>query len=787
MKNIFKLPLLFLISACLGLGASAATETTNSFEIGKGAFILNGEPFVIKAAELHYPRIPKPYWDQRIKMCKALGMNAVCLYVFWNAHELQPDTFDFTGQNDLAEFVRLCKENDMYVILRPGPYVCAEWEMGGLPWWLLKKKDIKLRESDPYFLERVDKFQKAVADQVADQTIANGGPILMVQVENEYGSYGIDKKYVSQIRDMLRKNFGDVILFQCDWASNFLNNGLDDLVWTMNFGTGANIDQQFAKLKEVRPDSPLMCSEFWSGWFDKWGANHETRPAADMIAGIDEMLSKGISFSLYMTHGGTNWGHWAGANSPGFAPDVTSYDYDAPISESGQTTPKYWELRKALAKYMDGKKQSKVPSLIKPIAIKEFEFTEVAPLFSNLPEGKNDEKIRTMEEYDQGFGSIVYRTTLPELKNGGLLTVTDPHDFAQIFVDGKYIGKLDRRNGEKELVLPSCKKDAQLDILVEAMGRINFGRAIKDFKGITDKVTITEDHNGYKFVCDLNNWTVFNLEDKMEFYDSMEYFPIGAFTPGEDGRLPIGVYRGTFNVNKPGDTFLNFETWGKGLVYVNGHPMGRIWEIGPQQTLYMPGCWLKKGENEIMVFDIVGPKQAKSEGLTEPLLDKLLIKKRQSHRNEGENLDLSAEKAVVSGTFKPGNGWQEVKFEKPVRGQYICLEALNSIDGKDVAAIAEFYVLDENGNRLSREPWVVNYADSEDLAKVNRSADKTFDLQESTYWSTVPGTPFPHSMVIDLGAAHKISGMQYLPRMESDVPGAIKDFKVYVKETPFKY
>lgn len=787
MKNIFKLPLLFLISACMGLGASAATETTNSFEIGKGAFMLNGEPFVIKAAELHYPRIPKPYWDQRIKMCKALGMNAVCLYVFWNAHEPQPDTFDFTGQNDLAEFVRLCKENDMYVILRPGPYVCAEWEMGGLPWWLLKKKDIKLRESDPYFLERVDKFQKAVADQVADQTIANGGPILMVQVENEYGSYGIDKKYVSQIRDMLRKNFGDVILFQCDWASNFLNNGLDDLVWTMNFGTGANIDQQFAKLKEVRPDSPLMCSEFWSGWFDKWGANHETRPAADMIAGIDEMLSKGISFSLYMTHGGTNWGHWAGANSPGFAPDVTSYDYDAPISESGQTTPKYWELRKTLAKYMDGKKQSKVPSLIKPIAIKEFEFTEVAPLFSNLPEGKNDEKIRTMEEYNQGFGSIIYRTTLPELKNGGLLTVTDPHDFAQVFVDGKYIGKLDRRNGEKELVLPSCKKDAQLDILVEAMGRINFGRAIKDFKGITDKVTITEDHNGYKFVCDLNNWTVFNLEDKMEFYDSMEYFPIGAFTPGEDGRLPIGVYRGTFNVNKPGDTFLKFETWGKGLVYVNGHPMGRIWEIGPQQTLYMPGCWLKKGENEIMVFDIVGPKQAKSEGLTEPLLDKLLIKKRQSHRNEGENLDLSAEKAVVSGTFKPGNGWQEVKFGKPVRGKYICLEALNSIDGKDVAAIAEFYVLDENGNRLSREPWVVNYADSEDLAKVNRSADKTFDLQESTYWSTVPGTPFPHSMVIDLGAAHKISGIQYLPRMESDVPGAIKDFKVYVKETLFKY
>ena len=215
--------------------------------------------------------------------------------------------------------------------------------------------------------------------------------------------------------------------------------------------------------------------------------------------------------------------------------------------------------------------------------------------------------------------------------------------------------------------------------------------------------------------------------------------------------------------------------------------MGRIWEIGPQQTLYMPGCWLKKGENEIVVFDILGPKKAKSEGLTQPLLDQLLVAKRQSHRNEGETLDLSGETPVIASSFKPGNGWQEIKFDKPVTGRYICLEALNSIDGKDVASIAEFYVLDENGDRLSREPWVVNYADSEDLAKVNRSADKTFDLQESTYWSTVPGTPFPHSMVIDLGATHSISGIQYLPRMESNVPGAIKDFKVYVKNAPFKY
>lgn len=773
MQQILKKALLMLFVVLASLSCYAG-----KFEAGKSTFLLDGEPYVVKAAELHYPRIPKEYWDHRIKTVKALGMNTVCLYTFWNAHEPREGQFDFTGQNDLREFIRLCQANDMKVILRPGPYVCAEWEMGGLPWWLLKKKDIRLRENDPYFLERVDKFQKAVAGQVSDLTVANGGPIIMVQVENEYGSYGIDKEYIANIRDMLRKNFGqDVMLFQCDWSSNFLNNGLDDLTWTINFGTGADIDAQFAPLKAARPDSPLMCSEFWSGWFDKWGANHETRPAADMVAGIDEMLSKGISFSLYMTHGGTSFGHWAGANSPGFAPDVTSYDYDAPVNEQGGVTPKYHALRKMMAKYTKGRMPA-VPKAIPTIAVREFTFDEVAPLFSNLPEGIECEDIMTMEEFDQGYGSMLYRTTLPALAEGATLTVRDAHDYAQVFVDGVFVGKLDRRTGDRELILPACPKGATLDILVEAMGRINFGRAIKDFKGITDKVTVTETRDGHDFVCDLKNWKVSLLPDELEFYTGAKFEPLAYFQAGADGRLPRGVYRGTFTLSKPGDTFLNFENFGKGLVYVNGHALGRIWDMGPQQTLYTPGPWLKKGENEVVVFDILGPKKAVSEGLKLPVYDKLPYKMKKAN---GTAPKLDGLTPAFEGAFEGGNGWKQIDFGKTATGRFLVLEMTDAADASDYAAIAELYVLDNAGERVPREDWTTDYVSSEDADGGNHTGDKIFDLQESTYWCSGKGAKFPHMVVIDLGKTVKATAVQYLPRMEPGAPGALKNVRIYMK------
>lgn len=761
-----------------GSPVSANDAPIHRFEVGNGEFLLDGRPWVIKAAELHYPRIPQEYWDHRIKMCKALGMNTICLYVFWNVHEQTPGEFDFTGQNDLARFVSLCQENGMFVILRPGPYVCAEWEMGGLPWWLLQKEDVALRGSDPYFLERVSQFEDAVAREVSGMTVDKGGPIIMVQVENEYGSYGEDKPYVSAIRDMLRRNYGDVTMFQCDWSSNFKLNGLDDLVWTLNFGTGADIDREFAPLKEARPDSPLMCSEFWSGWFDKWGANHETRPATDMIAGMEEMLSKGISFSLYMTHGGTNWGHWAGANSPGFAPDVTSYDYDAPVSESGRATPKYYALRDMMARHA-ADTLPPVPPPIPTVGIPSFRLSQYVPLRSMIGSvtPHHDDSIRSMEQYGQGFGSMLYSTAIPTGCGDRLtLTVSDPHDYARIYVDGQFVGTLDRRLGERSLALPAQSSGKRLDILVEAMGRINFGRAIKDFKGITDSVTVADGDHIHK----LTGWTVYNLPDVYDFYSGQLF---GLVTDNADGDRQPGCYRGSFVVDSVGDTFLDMSRWGKGLVYVNGYPIGRFWEIGPQQTLYMPGCWLREGDNEILIFDIIGPEEPEVAGLQEPVLD-CLRPDDVTIGYRGRSLDLSAATPVKVGEFAPGGGWQEVTFGGPVVGRYFCIEAVDGFDNDSVAAIAELSLLDADGRQLPREDWSVAYAGSEDLSG-NHTADKAFDLQESTYWSTRGNDGDPRAIVIDLGKEETVTGLRYLPRMEAGTPGGIRSYRLYLSPQMF--
>ena len=765
----------FLLTMVCALWHPDTTCAAQTFKVGQKTFLLDGKPFVVKAAEMHYPRIPRPYWEHRIQMCKALGMNTICIYVFWNIHEQREGEFNFTDNNDVAAFCRLAQKNGMYVIVRPGPYVCAEWEMGGLPWWLLKKKDIRLREQDPYFMKRVKLFEQKVGEQLAPLTIQNGGPIIMIQVENEYGSYGEDKPYISDIRDCLRSIYGsELTLFQCDWSSNFEKNGLDDLVWTMNFGTGANIDQQFRRLGELRPNAPKMCSEFWSGWFDKWGAQHETRPAKDMVEGMDEMLSKGISFSLYMTHGGTSFGHWAGANSPGFAPDVTSYDYDAPINEYGQVTSKFWELRTMMQKYSD----QKLPAVPKPVApiitVPKFELTEFAPLLQ--ADGKEASgAIRTFEEMDMGWGTMIYTTKLPEIKAKSILTA-DFHDFAQVFINGKYIGKIDRVKNEKSLTLPPVSKDAELTIIVEGMGRINFGRAIKDFKGIVSDLTITSEYDDMETIWKPLQWSNTAITD--DYDTAVKTLALKPLPAGQDILKP-GYHRGYFNLKKVGDTFLNFETWGKGQVWVNGYAMGRIWSIGPQQTLYIPGCWLKKGRNEIIILDVVGPKEPVVWGQAEPELNKLQLEKTNKHNNIGDKPDLNSATPAVSGAFKSGNGWQTIRLATPQKGRYLAIECLSTQKTNDRVAIAELYLQNTDGHRLSRESWTTKYADSEE-EDGNHTGDKVFDLQESTYWQTEKGAALPHLLVIDLGSEQTVSAIEYLPRAEQNAPGSIRDFRIYL-------
>ena len=767
-----------LLGLFLSFGFSSDGQAqTQKFEVGNSTFMVDGKPVVIKAAEIHYPRIPREYWEHRIEMCKALGMNTICLYVFWNIHEQTPDNFDFEGQNDVAEFCRLAQKHGMYIIVRPGPYVCAEWEMGGLPWWLLKKEDIKLRSNDPYYMERVQKFLKAIGGELEDLQYNKGGNIIMVQVENEFGAYGTDKPYIRNVRDAVKAGgFTDVELFQCDWSSNFMNNALDDLLWTVNFGTGANIDAQFKTLKEARPDSPLMCSEFWSGWFDHWGRAHETRDAATMIAGMKDMLDRDISFSLYMTHGGTTWGHWGGANSPAYSAMCSSYDYDAPISEAGWVTDKYFAVRDLLSNYLDeGQELTDIPQSFPTIQIPEIKFTEAALVRENLPEPKLSKDIKPMEQFDQGWGSILYRTTLPQIKEETSLVIEEMHDWAQVYVDGELVARLDRRRGENTVKLNNIRKGAQLDILIEAMGRVNFGEAIHDRKGITNKVSLVTK----KKSKELKNWEVFNLPLDYEFIKNKNYV-------ANDKPLDApAYYRATFDLKHVGDVFIDMQDWGKGLVWVNGINVGRFWEIGPQQTLFVPGVWLNEGENEIIVLDHKGPKSTKVRGLDKPILSMLRPEESLFHRKKGETLNLDQEVALVEGTFADGNGWKNQTLDKVVEARYICLEILDTHNESPEAAVAEMYLTGADNKDLSRLNWNVVYADSESLDSGNNTAEKVYDLQESTYWKTSGRSKFPHQIVIDLGKVEKIKGVRYLPRMEEGSPGAIKNFKFYAKEEPF--
>ncbi len=778
MKKLLMSICLSVLSVCAFAGD--LPDMGKDFRAVNGQYLLDGKPFLVRAGELHYTRIPREYWDHRIKMTKALGMNTICIYLFWNFHEQVQDQFDFSGDKDIVEFVKLIQANGMYCILRPGPYVCAEWEMGGIPWWLLKKDDLQVRTfRDPLFKERTQKYLKEVGKRLAPMQIQNGGNIILVQVENEYACFGSDGEYMAGMRDALREaGFDKVQLIRCDWNSNYQKYKLDDAAICLNFGAGSNIDSQFRGIKRSHPQNPLMCGEYWTGWYDNWGRRHETRSVDSFIGSLKDMLDRKISFSLYMAHGGTTFGQWGGANSPPYSCMVSSYDYNAPITEAGWTTDKFDAVRNLLKSYLnEGETPAEIPAQNPVIAIPQFQLTQAAPLFKNLPEAKKSEKIQPMEKFDQGFGRILYRTTLPASDSGKMLNITEVHDWAAVYIDGEQTGIVERRLDEKGLKLPGFSKDVQLDILVENNGRVNYAGGIIDRKGITKSVTAGD--------REVTGWEVYNFPVDSAFQTAKKYEAVTAPVKGP------AWYKGTFTVNEPGDTFLDVSTWGKGMVWVNGHNLGRYWFIGPQQALYLPGCWMKKGENEVVILDLLTPEATTMSGLKEPVLDKVRkASAAMTHRQEGQKLDLSGETPAVTGRLPNNDDWQQVNFEKPVKGRYLCLEALSEQNGNYFASAAELTVVDEKGEVADRTFWKVLYADSEEVDDANNNADKLIDLQESTFWHTdysdkKPG--FPHAVVIDMKESKTVTGFRLLPRIDKNANGRIKDVRFYVKDEPFKF
>jgi beta-galactosidase len=761
-------PKLFsVLTAAILLAANLPAQTlAQTFAIGTNDFLLDGNRLQIRCGEIHAARVPKEYWRQRLKMAKAMGLNTVCAYLFWNLHEPKPGEYIWSGQADDAEFCRIAQAEGLWVILRPGPYACAEWEMGGTPWWMLKEDGVKLRSRDPRYLDAAKKYLKEVGRVLGPLQITHGGPIIMAQVENEYGFFGKDAQYMAEVRNALLDAGFDVPLFACSPPSVMKNGLLTNLFQAANFGSDPA--ENFKKLRELQPGGPLICSEFYPGWFDTWGAKHHYGNTEKYLGDLEYMLAHDASFSIYMAHGGTTFGLWSGCDRP-FKPDTSSYDYDAPISEAGWATPKFFQTRELFAKFLlPGETLPEPPAQNPVIAFAPVTATKCAPIFDNLPAALTDEQPGNMEKYDQGYGCVLYRTKIPA-GAAATLEAAAIHDFGFVFINGKRAGILDRRSANAKILLPERKNESQLDVLVEPMGRINFGPEMSDRKGLIAPVKL-----GGKV---LKGWQIFQLplDDKM--------LAGLKFTGEKPNSNAPAFWRGTFNLEKIGDAFLDLRGWGKGDLWVNGHCLGRYWNIGPSQTAYAPGCWLRAGENEIVILDLVGSESHVVVGLEKPILDELHPEKdfTKSHR-PSVKLNLESVAPAHSGTFAPGADTQEIKFTAPASGKFFCLESLNAHDGQPYAAVAELDLIGADGKTISHDGWTVAYVDSEEREKEDGSAENAMDGQTANFWHTQWGSAspdYPHRLIFNLGKTQTISGFRYVPR-QGDASGRIKDYRVFI-------
>ncbi len=578
------------------------------FRIESNGFTLDDKPFRILSGAIHYFRVFPECWEDRLRKLKACGFNTVETYVPWNMHEPKEGTFRFEGMLDLVAFLRLAESIGLKAIVRPSPYICAEWEFGGLPAWLLSYPDMHLRCSHKPFLEKVDAYYDVLLPMLVPLLCTNGGPILSMQIENEYGSYGGDKVYLEHLRSGMIRRGIDVPLFTSDGPDDLMLSGgtLPDVYKTVNFGSHA--EEAFEKLKQWQPDRPLMCMEFWNGWFDHWGAPHHTRDSADAANEFARMLELGASVNFYMLHGGTNFGFLNGANfDKAYTPTVNSYDYDSPLNECGDATDKWYRTREVLSRYVDVDL-----SYVPPVSRKR-DYGEVAldkavllqkvlPFLSTAVESPCPVP---MEALGQDYGFILYRTTLPSIAGTHTLKIREVHDRAQIFLNGVFVGGLDRNDTTMTKEVTLTGRNDVLEILVENMGRVNYGEFLCDRKGITESVRF--DHQF------LYGWTIHPLP--LDDLSALPFEPVAAVAlPGTHGCTTEGVdtvsvptfLQGTFEVDEPADTFISLEGWNKGILWVNGFNLGRYWRKGPTKTVYVPAPLLRKGTNSLTVFEIHG-------------------------------------------------------------------------------------------------------------------------------------------------------------------------------------
>jgi beta-galactosidase len=586
------------------------------FAIGDTDFLLDGEPHRILSGAIHYFRVHPDLWADRIRKAKLMGLNTIETYVAWNAHAPSPDVFDLTGGLDLGRFLDLVAEEGMHAIVRPGPYICAEWTNGGLPYWLFTDGTVGVRRDEPGFLGAVSSYLQALAPVLVPRQIDHGGPIVLVQVENEYGAYGSDPVYLQKLEAMHRAIGLTVPFTSVDQPmGTMLEDGsLPSLHKTGSFGSRST--SRLERLRQAQPTGPLMCSEFWDGWFDSWGEHHHTTPAAASASDLDDLLAAGGSVNIYMFHGGTNFGFTNGANDKGvYRPIATSYDYDAPLDEAGRPTAKFHAFRSVIERYApvpvlpasmqpggSGRLESyacssdSLEERVAPATDVAVRLDRVASLRSLLPaltDWSTHDTPPTFDALGAASGFVLYRTEV-DLSSGGVLTVGDEvRDRAIVSVDGTVVGVLEREHHDRAIALPPVT--GTLELLVEDQGRVDYGPRIGEPKGLIGGIAVDG--------VPLARWTASPL--------ALDPIPEAALTiladalPTDGNALAGPVFAtGSFDLDSADDRYLRLDGFRKGIAWVNGFCLGRYWSRGPQRTLAVPGPVLRAGRNEVVVLEL---------------------------------------------------------------------------------------------------------------------------------------------------------------------------------------